>query len=108
MIPYFVVRPRDQKAPAPTLLYGYGGFQSPLLPGYAGVRGKLWLEKGNVYVQANIRGGGEFGPAWHQAALKDNRQNAFDDFAAVAQDVVTRGITTAGRSASRAARMAAC
>lgn len=96
MIPYFVVRRRDQKGPVPTLLYGYGGFEVPLLPGYAGVRGRLWLEKGNAYVQACIRGGGEFGPAWHQAALKGNRQNAFDDFAAVAQDVVQRGIATAG------------
>ncbi|MCA0025594.1 MULTISPECIES: prolyl oligopeptidase family protein [unclassified Mesorhizobium] len=95
MIPYFVVRRRDQKGPVPTLLYGYGGFEVPLLPGYAGVRGRLWLEKGNAYVQACIRGGGEFGPAWHQTALKGNRQNAFDDFAAVAQDVVRRGIATA-------------
>lgn len=79
----------------PTLLYGYGGFQVPLQPGYAGVRGRLWLEKGNAYVQACIRGGGEFGPAWHQAALKGKRQNGFDDFAAVAQDVVRRGIATA-------------
>jgi prolyl oligopeptidase len=94
MIPYFVVRPRDQKGPVPTLLYGYGGFEVPLLPGYAGVRGRLWLEKGNAYVQACIRGGGEFGPAWHQAALKGNRQNGFDDFAAVARDVVSRGIAT--------------
>ncbi|MBZ9919522.1 MULTISPECIES: prolyl oligopeptidase family serine peptidase [unclassified Mesorhizobium] len=94
-IPYFVIRRRDQKGPVPTLLYGYGGFEVPLLPGYAGVRGRLWLEKGNAYVQACIRGGGEFGPAWHQAALKGNRQNAFDDFAAVAQDVVRRGIATA-------------
>lgn len=94
-IPYFVVRRRDQKGPMPTLLYGYGGFEVPLLPGYAGVRGRLWLEKGNAYVQANIRGGGEFGPNWHQAALKANRQNAFDDFAAVAQDLVKRGIATA-------------
>ncbi len=96
MIPYFVVRRRDQKGPVPTLLYGYGGFEVPLLPGYAGVRGRLWLEKGNAYVQACIRGGGEFGPAWHQAALKGNRQTAFDDFAAVAEDVVGRGIATAG------------
>ena len=95
MIPYFVVRRGDQKGPVPTLLYGYGGFEVPLLPGYAGVRGRLWLEKGNAYVQANIRGGGEFGPAWHQAALKGNRQNAFDDFAVVAQDVVKRGIASA-------------
>lgn len=97
MIPYFVVRRRDQTGPAPALLYAYGGFQVPLLPGYAGVRGKLWLEKGNVYIQANIRGGGEFGPAWHLAALKDKRQTAFDDFAAVAEDVVRRGITTAAQ-----------
>jgi prolyl oligopeptidase len=96
MIPYFVVRQRNQKGPVPTLLYGYGGFEVPLLPGYAGVRGRLWLERGNAYVQACIRGGGEFGPAWHQAALRGNRQTAFDDFAAVAQDVVKRGIATAG------------
>jgi prolyl oligopeptidase len=94
MIPYFFVRRRDQGGPVPTLLYGYGGFEVPLLPGYAGVRGRLWLEKGNAYVQACIRGGGEFGPNWHQAALKGKRQNAFDDFAAVAQDVVKRGIAT--------------
>ncbi|TIS57728.1 prolyl oligopeptidase family protein [Mesorhizobium sp.] len=94
VIPYFVVRRRDQEGPVPTLLYGYGGFEVPLLPGYAGVRGRLWLEKGNAYVQANIRGGGEFGPNWHQAALKANRQNAFDDFAAIAQDLVKRGIAT--------------
>jgi len=97
MIPYFVVRRRDQKGPVATLLYGYGGFEVPLLPGYAGVRGRLWLEKGNAYVQANIRGGGEFGPAWHQAALKGNRQNGYDDFAAVAGDLVRRGITTAAQ-----------
>ncbi|RUX13911.1 S9 family peptidase, partial [Mesorhizobium sp. M2A.F.Ca.ET.037.01.1.1] len=97
MIPYFVVRPRDQNGPVPALLYGYGGFEVPLLPGYAGIRGKLWLDKGNAYIQANIRGGGEFGPAWHQAALKGKRQNAFDDFAAVAEDVVKRGITTAAQ-----------
>ncbi|RWC72465.1 MAG: S9 family peptidase [Mesorhizobium sp.] len=95
MIPYFVVRRRDQNGPVPTLLYGYGGFEVPLLPGYAGVRGRLWLEKGNAYVQACIRGGGEFGPGWHQAALKGKRQNGFDDFAAVAEDVVRRGIATA-------------
>lgn len=97
MVPYFVVRRRDQQGPAPTLLYGYGGFEVPLLPGYAGVRGRLWLAKGNVYVQASIRGGGEFGPAWHQAALKEKRQNAYDDFAAVAADLVARGITRPGQ-----------
>ena len=108
MIPYFVVRRRDQSGPVPTLLYGYGGFEVPLLPGYAGVRGRLWLERGNAYVQANIRGGGEFGPNWHQAALKGNRQNAFDDFAAVAQDVLKRGIATPAWLGTRAVRMAAC
>ncbi|UCI05018.1 prolyl oligopeptidase family serine peptidase [Mesorhizobium sp. B1-1-8] len=97
MIPYFVVRRRDLNGPVPTLLYGYGGFEVPLLPGYAGIRGRLWLDKGNAYVQANIRGGGEFGPAWHQAALKGKRQNAFDDFAAVAEDAGRRGITTAAQ-----------
>ncbi|OBQ89696.1 prolyl oligopeptidase family protein [Mesorhizobium sp. AA23] len=97
MIPYFVVRRRDQTGPVPALLYGYGGFEVPLLPGYAGIRGRLWLDKGHAYVQANIRGGGEFGPAWHQAALKGKRQKAFDDFAAVAEDVVRRGITTAAQ-----------
>ncbi len=94
LVPYFVVRRRDQQEPVPALLYGYGGFEVPLLPGYAGLRGRLWLEKGYAYVQANIRGGGEFGPRWHQAALRDKRQNAFDDFAAVAEDLVRRGIST--------------
>ena len=97
MVPYFVVRPKEQKSPAPALLYAYGGFQMPLLPGYGGIRGKVWLEPGNVYIQANIRGGGEFGPDWHIAALKEKRQNAFDDFAAVAEDAIARGITTAGQ-----------
>lgn len=94
MIPYFVVRPKEQAKPLPALLYAYGGFQVPLLPGYSGVRGKLWLEPGNVYVQASIRGGGEFGPDWHIAALRGKRQTAFDDFAAVAEDLAKRGITT--------------
>ncbi len=94
-IPYFVARPKGQTAPVPALLYAYGGFQSSMLPWYSGLRGQLWLEQGNAWILANIRGGGEFGPAWHQAALKEKRQNAYDDFAAVAEDVVTRGITTA-------------
>ncbi|MBX3530846.1 MAG: S9 family peptidase [Rhizobiaceae bacterium] len=96
-IPYFVARPKDQSGPVPTLLYAYGGFQSSMLPWYSGLRGQLWLEQGNAWVLANIRGGGEFGPAWHQAALKEKRQNAFDDFAAVAQDIAARGITTAAQ-----------
>jgi len=69
----------------PTLLYGYGGFEIPLTPGYQGVTGAAWLERGGCYVTANIRGGGEFGPKWHQAALKANRQRAYDDFIAVAE-----------------------
>lgn len=96
-IPYFVTRPRDQSGPVPTILFGYGGFQASFPPAYKPEMGKLWLENGGVFVQANIRGGGEFGPAWHQAALNENRQRAFDDFAAVARDLETRGITTARR-----------
>ncbi len=94
MIPYFVTRPRSLSGPAPTILYGYGGFEISLTPGYSANFGKLWLTKGGIYVVANIRGGGEFGPAWHDAALKENRQKAYDDFAAVARDLVHRGLTT--------------
>ena len=78
----------------PTLLYGYGGFEVSLTPGYSGNVGAAWLEPGGVYIVANIRGGGEFGPAWHQAALKANRNKAYEDFAAVAEDLVTRKVTT--------------
>jgi prolyl oligopeptidase len=93
-IPYFVTRPEKLAGPAPTILYGYGGFEVSETPVYATSFGKLWLAKGGVYVLANIRGGGEFGPAWHDAALKTNRQRAYDDFAAVAADLAKRGITT--------------
>ena len=95
-IPYFVVRPKGIKydGQAPTLLYAYGGFQVPMTPGYSGVMGKLWLERGGTYVVANIRGGGEFGPAWHEAGLKANRQKVYDDFFAVSQDLITRKITS--------------
>lgn len=99
MIPYFVVH-RDEMpmdGSNPTLLYGYGGFQSSLLPGYSATVGKLWLERGGVYVIANTRGGGEFGPNWHQAALQANRQRAHEDYQAVAQDLITRGITSQPR-----------
>ncbi|WP_421739932.1 prolyl oligopeptidase family serine peptidase [Caulobacter sp.] len=98
-IPYFVVRPRGVKydGTAPTLLYAYGGFQVPMTPGYSGVMGKLWLERGGTYVVANIRGGGEFGPAWHEAGLKENRQKVYDDFFAVSQDLITRKITSPRR-----------
>jgi len=93
-IPYFVVRQSSLSGPAPTVLYGYGGFEIALTPGYSANFGKLWVTQGGVYVVANIRGGGEFGPGWHEAALKENRQRAFDDFAAVAQDLIRRGTTT--------------
>jgi prolyl oligopeptidase len=98
-IPYFVVRPKGVKydGSAPTLLYAYGGFQVSMTPAYSGVMGKLWLERGGTYVVANIRGGGEFGPAWHDAALKANRQKAYDDFFAVSQDLITRKITSPRR-----------
>lgn len=99
MIPYFVVHRGDMAMDGsnPTLLYGYGGYQVSLLPGYSATVGKLWLERGGVYVVANTRGGGEFGPNWHQAALQQNRQRAHEDFQAVAQDLITRNITSQPR-----------
>lgn len=99
-IPYFLVRPKGVQGPLPTILYGYGGFQVSLTPNYAGVRGKLWLERGGALALANIRGGGEFGPGWHQAALKGQRQRAFDDFIAIATDLVARGVTSPRRLAA--------
>ena len=93
-IPYFVVRAANAKGPRPTILYGYGGFEISETPGYSPNFGRLWLTKGGTYVLANIRGGGEFGPGWHEAALKTHRQRAFDDFASVAADIEKRKITT--------------
>ncbi len=95
-IPYFVVHREDLVLDGTnaTRLYGYGGFRISLDPSYSGIVGKLWLEQGGVNVIANIRGGGEFGPGWHEAALKLNRQRAYDDFAAVAEDLIARKITT--------------
>lgn len=93
-VPYFQVTPAGVTGPAPTLLYGYGGFEISLLPAYSPAMGRAWLQRGGVYVVANIRGGGEYGPSWHQAALKDKRHAAYQDFAAVAQDLVARGVTT--------------
>jgi prolyl oligopeptidase len=90
-VPYFVVGRRGVKN-APTMLYGYGGFENAIEPFYSGGLGRAWLARGGVLVVANIRGGGEFGPAWHQAALKEKRQNAFDDFIAIAEDLVRGGI----------------
>ena len=98
-VPYFVVHRGDIRYDGsnPTLLYGYGGFEVSMTPNYSATLGKLWLERGGVYVLANIRGGGEFGPAWHEAALTTNRQRAYDDFAAVAKDVIAKKITSPRR-----------
>lgn len=95
-IPYFLVGQKSQikKGQAPTLLNGYGGFEISFTPFYSGLLGRTWLEKGGIYVLANIRGGGEFGPQWHQAAKKMNRHKAYDDFIAVAEDLIKKGITT--------------
>ena len=95
-VPYFVVARKDLAADGrtPTLLYGYGGFEVALTPMYSGSVGRSWLERGGAFAVANIRGGGEYGPRWHQAALKANRPRAYEDFAAVAEDLVKRGITS--------------
>jgi prolyl oligopeptidase len=93
-IPYFVVRGKDAAGPTSMLLYGYGGFEISQKPFYWSSMGRLWLPKGGAYAVANIRGGGEFGPGWHDAALKQNRQKAYDDFIAVAEDMIVRGLTT--------------
>lgn len=94
-VPYFVVMRKDVKFDGsnPTLLYGYGGFELTMRPSYSGVLGKAWLERGGVYVLANIRGGGEFGPRWHNAALKEHRQVSYSDFIRVAEDLIERRVT---------------
>jgi len=97
-IPYFEIsrlgEGEDGEAgPRPTLLYGYGGFEISLTPSYLGGIGKAWLERGGTYVLANIRGGGEYGPRWHQAALRDQRHRAYEDFSSVAKDLLERGVT---------------
>ncbi|MBW0019744.1 MAG: S9 family peptidase [Mycobacterium sp.] len=96
-VPYFVVRPDPKDGgdgPGPTMLYGYGGFESSNTPGYSGVLGRLWLARGGTYVLANIRGGGEYGPGWHTQAMRAGRHKVAEDFVAVATDLVERGITT--------------
>jgi len=93
-VPYFVVGPEHPAGPGPTLLTGYGGFEISLTPSYSGVIGRAWLARGGTYVVANLRGGGEYGPQWHLSAIKENRHLVYEDFAAVAADLVTRGITT--------------
>ncbi len=98
-VAYFVVWPKDANPtptgnPHPTLLYGYGGFEVSMQPWYSAIFGSAWFKRGGVLAVANIRGGGEFGPAWHQAAQKAGKQRSFDDFIAVAEDLITRGITS--------------
>ena len=95
-VPYFVVKANDidLNGKNPTLLYGYGGFEVSMRPSYSAVMGRNWLEQGGVYVLGNIRGGGEYGPAWHQAALQKNRMRAFEDFFAIAEDLIERKITS--------------
>ncbi len=98
-VPYWLVRPKDMRldGSTPTQMFGYGGFLISETPTYRPELGKLWLERGGAYVLANIRGGGEFGPAWHESALREHRQQAFDDFAAVAKDLISHKITSARR-----------
>jgi prolyl oligopeptidase len=95
-IPYFVVRPENLAFDGtnPTLLYAYGGFEVAMTPSYSPATGAAWIERGGVYVLANIRGGGEFGPQWHRSALLENRQRAYEDFLAVAEDLIARRITS--------------
>jgi prolyl oligopeptidase len=95
-VPYFEIAPKDMQLNGKNrvLEYGYGGFEISLLPRYSGTIGRAWLERGGVYVVANIRGGGEYGPAWHKAAMKANRPKAYQDFAAVAEDLIKRGVTS--------------
>lgn len=93
---YFIVHKKDWKKNSqnPTLLFGYGGFEIPMVPNYLETVGKAWLEKGGVYVLATIRGGGEFGPEWHESVARENRQKSFDDFTSVAQDLIRRKVTS--------------
>jgi prolyl oligopeptidase len=103
-VPYFIVWPKgatveSARGDLPTLLYGYGGFEVAMQPFYSGTLGRAWTTRGGAFVLANIRGGGEFGPAWHQAALKANKQRSYDDFIAVAEDLVAARITRPARLA---------
>ncbi len=100
-VPYFVVGPKGSPGAKPTLLTGYGGFEISWTPMYDGMVGRAWLARGGVFAVANIRGGGEYGPAWHEAALKQNRLRAYEDFAAVARDLVARGLTTKAQLGAR-------
>jgi prolyl oligopeptidase len=96
-VPYFIVWPQGATANGanPTLLYGYGGFEVSQQPWYSAAYGSAWFGQGGVLVVANIRGGGEFGPAWHQAAVQAHKQKSYDDFAAVAADLIANRVTNA-------------
>ncbi len=95
-VPYFVIRHRDRRGtPGPTVMSGYGGFEVSRTPAYSGASGMGWLERGGTWVMANIRGGGEYGPQWHTSVQKANRHKVYEDFSAIAKDLVARGITTA-------------
>jgi prolyl oligopeptidase len=100
-VPYFIIHKKNMPADGsnPALIYGYGGFEDSMTPRYLGLGGKLWLERGGVYVLANIRGGAEYGPAWHQAALREHRQRAYDDFIAVAEDLISSRVSSPARLA---------
>jgi prolyl oligopeptidase len=99
MIPYFMVGRKDMRFnnSNPTILYGYGGFEVSMTPFYSGIIGNNWLNYGGVFVMANIRGGGEFGPAWHQAALTKNRMKCYEDFICIAEDLIRSGVTDSGK-----------
>ena len=106
-VPYYLVRPKDAEGPLPTLIHAYGGFRAAQTPKYltaepyrSGPLGLFWVESGNAYVLANIRGGGEYGPRWHEDALREKRQNSFDDFHAVADDLVANRLASPGRIAA--------
>lgn len=100
-IPYFLVRKKGASGPQPTMLYGYGGFELSYIPGQMPIShiivGKLWVERGGQFAVANLRGGGEFGPTWHTRVLKERRQDVFDDFTAVAQDLIATGATSSDK-----------
>ncbi len=95
-VPYFIVWPQGAVADGrnPTLLYGYGGFEVAQTPFYSAAIGRAWTRRGGVFVYSNIRGGGEFGPGWHQAAVGKHKQKSYDDFAAIAEDLVTSQVTS--------------
>jgi prolyl oligopeptidase len=105
-IPYFLVHRKDVTGPVPVIMHAYGGFELAQTPSYlvhepyrSGPLALFWVQQGNAYVLANIRGGGEYGPAWHHATMREKHQNAFDDVFAVAQDLIDRGVTQKGRIA---------